>query len=97
MAPYIKGATMLAHNAGFDRSVLHETARFHGITDMPRNKWVCSLQASRKAWPHLQRHKLNLVCHHLDIPLDHHNAESDAMASWLVWKAAHSDKGRDTA
>lgn len=51
----------------------------HGIT-VPDKRFGCTVRAARKAWQELPSHKLNVVCEHLNIPLNHHDALSDAEA-----------------
>ncbi|MBI1214613.1 MAG: hypothetical protein GC185_02200 [Alphaproteobacteria bacterium] len=76
--PYLEQSrTLLAHNARFDRNVLYATADHYGI-NLPSFDWVCTVDVSRVTWPGLENHKLSTVCRHLDIPLDHHDAASDA-------------------
>ncbi|MDE1152167.1 MAG: 3'-5' exonuclease [Micavibrio sp.] len=80
IAPYLESASMLlAHNARFDRSVLHATAEHYGIL-LPQFDWLCTVNLSRATWPKLANHKLNTVSAHLDIALNHHDAASDAQA-----------------
>lgn len=84
LLPMLEGAEILvAHNAPFDRSVLQaccEAARL----EMPRQAFVCTVQMARKAWG-LKRTRLSHVCAHLDIPLQHHHALSDAEACARVY------------
>ncbi len=80
VAPYLDGADLLiAHNAGFDRSVLYGVAQHYDI-ELPRYNWQCTVNLARAAWPHLPNHKLPTVCAHLDIELQHHDPASDAEA-----------------
>lgn len=87
LAPYLQGAKLLAHNAAFDRRVLDATAGYYDI-DPPPAEWICTLAIARQKWPDLPRHKLNIVCEHLNIPLNHHDAESDALAAAKIYLAA---------
>jgi len=73
-----KSDFLVAHNAGFDRSVLNKCCEVSGIT-APGKRFGCTVKASRAAWD-LPSAKLNVVCKHLDIPLQHHDALSDAVA-----------------
>lgn len=69
-----------AHNMVFDSSVLFKTAQLYGM-NIPACKTLCSCNISRILYPNLLSHKLNIVCEHMKIQLDHHKAESDAIAS----------------
>ena len=84
---FFEDTTMLAHNAAFDRSVLAGTAAYYEMA-LPRTEWLCSVQIARRRWPHLERHKLNIVCEHLGIDLNHHDAGSDALAAAKIYLAA---------
>lgn len=69
---------LVAHNAPFDRGVLHaccEAAKF----PPPRHEFRCTVQMARAKWD-LPSARLPIVCQYLRIPLDHHNALSDAEA-----------------
>ncbi len=70
---------LIAHNAGFDRSVLYGVADRYGIA-LPRYNWQCTVNIARRTWPHLANHKLPTVCEHLGIQLKHHDPASDAEA-----------------
>lgn len=78
IAPYLEDVDcVLAHNASFDRNVLYSTAEFYGI-NLPNLDWLCTVRISRATWPDIENHKLSTVCAHLGIPLNHHDAASDA-------------------
>lgn len=69
---------LAAHNASFDRSVLRaccETAG-HEQTALP---FLCTVKLARATW-NLFPTKLSDVAQHLQIPLKHHDAASDAFA-----------------
>ncbi|NQW02265.1 MAG: 3'-5' exonuclease [Rhodospirillales bacterium] len=70
---------LVAHNAGFDRSVLNKCCQTSDIA-IPDKRFACTVKAARSAWRDLPSHKLNIVCDHLSIPLQHHDALSDAEA-----------------
>ena len=46
--------------------------------------YLCTCQMGRKAYPYLLNHKLNTLCEHLRLELDHHNAGSDSRACALL-------------
>ena len=84
---FFQDTTMLAHNAAFDRGVLEGTAAYYEMA-LPRLDWLCTVQISRQRWPQLSRHKLNIVCDHLGIDLNHHDAGSDALAAAQIYLRA---------
>lgn len=78
-----------AHNAGFDRSVLFSSLEATGITP-PEGKFLCTVKLARLVW-NIYPTKLNLVCDQLKIPLNHHEALSDARACAQIILAAKRD------
>ena len=75
-----------AHNAAFDRSVLQACCDASGIQPL-RKPFVCTVKVARAVWQ-LRPATLADVCRHLSIPLNHHNAESDALACARILIAA---------
>ena len=84
IAPFIENAEMIvAHNAGFDMSVLRRCLEYADIAShLPKS--ACTVQLSKKKLPHLYNHKLNTVAEYFDIQLNHHEALSDARAAALI-------------
>lgn len=74
---------LLAHNATFDRRVLHACCH---AADLPLSHapFLCTLKGARASLA-LPSKKLNLVCEYFDIALQHHNAASDAAACAQVY------------
>ncbi len=66
----------IAHNASFDKSVLHKTCGHYDIA-FPPAPFHCTVKLARRTWA-LQNNKLKTVCEHLGIELNHHEALSDA-------------------
>ncbi len=67
-----------AHNAGFDRGVLHGCCNAYGLP-APERPWICTVKLSRALWD-IRPTKLPNVCEHFGIELNHHDAMSDALA-----------------
>ena len=67
-----------AHNASFDRSVLHACCDMH-CHRPPLDKYVCTMKLARRLWD-IRPTKLSDVCRHFAIDLMHHDAASDALA-----------------
>lgn len=90
IAEKLAGAEFLAaHNAGFDRSVLTACCQSAGLKP-PAIPFQCTVKIARKVW-NLHPANLPAVCRHLDIPLHHHNALSDAEACARIMIAARED------
>ncbi|MCX6926910.1 MAG: 3'-5' exonuclease [Verrucomicrobia bacterium] len=77
-----------AHNAAFDRSVLKACCNTAGL-EPPRKPYVCTVKVARAVW-NLRPATLADVCRHLRIPLNHHDAESDAQACARIVLAART-------
>jgi DNA polymerase-3 subunit epsilon len=84
-----------AHNAPFDRSVLRACCTAFGIKP-PRLPFLCTVELARKTW-NLYPTKLPHVCAHLNIPLEHHNAASDAEACARIVLEARRAAARGAA
>ncbi len=67
-----------AHNAIFDKTVLHACCKSSGY-DPPRIPFECTMQLARRIW-NIYPTKLPDVCKRLGITLNHHDASSDAQA-----------------
>jgi DNA polymerase-3 subunit epsilon len=92
-SPMLEGIDFLAaHNASFDRSVLHRCCAAAGL-DPPEIPFRCTVQLARRTW-NIKPTKLNNVCDHLGITLKHHFAASDAEACALIVIAAHQISAR---
>ena len=91
---FMDGLSFLAaHNADFDRSVLHACCRAAQIPP-PKLRFRCTAKLARRV---LKIYPTNLpaVCGRLGIPLDHHDAPSDAEACARIMIAAHRRTHRE--
>ncbi|HHT9109667.1 MAG TPA: 3'-5' exonuclease [Candidatus Brocadiaceae bacterium] len=87
IAEKLAGAEFLAaHNAGFDRSVLAACCLSAGLSP-PVIPFQCTVRIARRAW-NLRPANLPAVCKYLGIPLQHHDALSDAEACARIMIAA---------
>ena len=68
---FIEGCTLVAHNGSFDFSCLRKTLEFYGMAE-PSYEPQCTYKIYKK--------KLNVLCEEERIPLNHHDALSDARA-----------------
>lgn len=83
----IDGAEFLAaHNASFDRGVLKACCERAGMPPPPV-RFECTMRLARRTWS-LYPTRLPDVCRHLQIPLRHHDALSDAEACAAIVVAA---------
>jgi DNA polymerase-3 subunit epsilon len=77
---------LAAHNASFDRSVLH-TCCERGRLSAPSHAFQCTVRLARAVW-NIYPTTLPDVCRYLRIPLRHHDAGSDAEACARIVIAA---------
>ena len=85
-------AFVAAHNASFDRSVLHACCARYRLRP-PRTRFVCTVELARAQWG-IRPTKLPDVCRRLGIPLRHHDAGSDAVACARIVLAAEAEGWR---
>jgi DNA polymerase-3 subunit epsilon len=83
---------LVCHNAVFDTAVLRKCLEFYHIP-LPHCQYICTVKVSQKLWPDLENHKLDTVSAALHIPLNHHEAGSDAHACGLILRHALEQSG----
>ncbi len=84
MLTFMEGADYLvAHNASFDRRVLHGCCKAAGL-GVPPIPFACTLKGARRRIP-IPSRTLSAVCSHLGISLQHHHAGSDALAAAHIY------------
>ncbi len=89
MLPLLEGAEFIAaHNASFDAGVLAQCCADAGMAP-PALPYRCTVQLARRTWK-LHPARLPDVCRHLKIPLNHHDALSDASACAQIVLAAQT-------
>ena len=79
IGPYLTGRKLAAHNARFDLGVFFALIRQYHI-GFWRGQAIDSVAVARRIWPELPNHQLHTVAAHLNIPLRHQDACSDAHA-----------------
>lgn len=94
IAPLLEGVDFLAaHNASFDQGVLSACLKRNDLP-VPDLPFVCSLKVAREVWGGFRRNRLSDVCARLKIPLNHHDALSDAEACAQILLAATAEGWR---
>ena len=84
LEPMLRGSILVAHNAPFDLRVLASCLHDSHIDWQPEAAYLCTCQMGKRAYPYLPNHKLNTLCDHLQLSLDHHKAGSDSRACALL-------------
>lgn len=80
---------LVAHNAGFDRSVMSKALEFYKLNEigiveiLSPSVWSCTHLLYRGKG--FETTKLNILCEHFKIPLQHHDALSDAYACTYLY------------
>jgi DNA polymerase-3 subunit epsilon len=96
VSEFIGSAPLVAHNAGFDMSVMRHTLEFYDF-DVPRVNYLCTVQIARTLWSY-PCNSLPFLAAVFDIPLEHHDAKSDANACAEILLRAMDELGTfDTA
>lgn len=91
---FMAGASYLAaHNAPFDRRVFHACCASYGLA-VPEIPFLCTLKGARRALK-LASHRLDNICRHLQIELQHHQALSDARAAAQLLLHLHENGLQD--
>ena len=85
--PYLDGRRIAAHNVRFDLGVLFALIK-HYQSGYWRGQAIDSVTVARRIWPALPNHQLHTVAAHLCIPLNHHEASSDALACAEILRRA---------
>ena len=88
----LEGKIFVAHNAKFDYNFIKSEFRRLNIPFTQKN--ICTVQLSRKIFPHIKSHSLGNLCRDLGLPVDNrHRAFGDAAATALLLeKLIEADK-----
>ena len=80
LRPLMESGVLVAHNAPFDMRVLASCLKDYALPSVPTARYACTCRMGRRCYPDLPNHRLNTLCDHLNIPLEHHQADSDCLA-----------------
>ncbi|MBN2569843.1 MAG: 3'-5' exonuclease [Deltaproteobacteria bacterium] len=84
---FLKDSIIIAHNAWFDMDFLRREAGRLSMT--LNNRYICTMEMSKKRYPGLLNYKLDTVYRHLfgEIPPDirRHRALDDARMAARIW------------
>jgi DNA polymerase III subunit epsilon len=78
--PLIENQFLIAHNAGFDMSVLRRTLEAYQLP-FPSLQYSCSYIFSKKVWQGLPAYDLKTLCNANGILFKHHRAGADSRAT----------------
>ena len=91
ISPYLEGSVIAAHNVRFDLGVFFALIKHYQI-GFSQGGAIDSVTVARRIWPFLANHQLHTVASHLCIPLDHHDAASDANACAEILRLAEREQ-----
>lgn len=80
LKPLLENKFLIAHNAGFDMSVLRWTLEAYELP-FPNLNYACSYIFSKKVWQGLPGYDLKTLCRINNIALEHHRAGPDSRAT----------------
>ena len=80
ISPVMESGLLIAHNAAFDLRVLSKCLSAYGIHWRNTVEYACTVRMGRRCCPQLQNHRLDTLCGYYQIPLNHHEADSDSRA-----------------
>lgn len=78
--PVMSSGLLVAHYAPFDMGVLAKCLSAYQIEWRSFTYYACTCAMGRACYPWLKNHKLDTLCSHLGLALDHHSAGSDSRA-----------------
>lgn len=91
IGPYLLDNVIAAHNARFDLGVFFALVKHYRLGFWQGGS-IDSVTVARRTWPFLANHQLQTVASHLEIPLDHHDAASDANACAEIIRRAEREQ-----
>lgn len=81
---FIGSDSVVAHNAGFDSSVIRTATELAGLAQ-PHMSFHCSVKLARRKFPESPNHKLNTLAEYLGLGnFNHHDAAADALMSAMI-------------
>ena len=85
--------TIIVHHGHFDRVAINQACDYHGLATI-NARWLNNVTVVRRAWKQFRRStKLNDLCRHFDISLNHHDALEDAKATAEIFSLAVEKTG----
>ncbi|WBL42408.1 exonuclease domain-containing protein [Algoriphagus halophytocola] len=93
--PYVENKFLIAHNAGFDFSVLRKSLELYDL-DFPELSYSCSYIFSKKVWPGLPGYGLRDLCTFNQIQFSHHRAGDDSLAAAKLSLKAFAEIGLES-
>ena len=83
LVEFAGNATMVAHNAGFDRTFVTRHPEGYPLLE---NQWIDTLDLSRIALPRLKSHRLIDLVRAFGAPVSTHRADDDVAATCVIYR-----------
>jgi len=93
--PLIENKFLIAHNAGFDFSVLRRTLEYYNLP-FPNLTYACSYIISKKVWQGMPAYDLKTLCQINNINFKHHRAGDDSKACAELTLKAFNETGTNS-
>ncbi|MEK7571810.1 MAG: 3'-5' exonuclease [Patescibacteria group bacterium] len=91
----LDNAVFVAHNVGFDYGFLRSEFKRYDISFIANH--FCTVRLSRILFPNWERHNLDAVINHFNIPCtNRHRAYDDAKVLYEFWKKAQQTIDEET-
>ena len=93
---WFEGSVLVAHSASAaDLFFLKLTLANYNLR-LGEVEYICTCRSAQKLLPSLPNHRLNTLCAYYNIPLDHHNALSDAKGCYRLFVELGKLRDMDT-
>lgn len=93
---FVDGKFVIAHNAGFDMSVLNHSLAHYGLK-FPSFNYACSYRLAKKIWPSLSGYNQKSLADRFGIQMEeYHRAESDSHTCAKIALQEFKDAGINT-
>ena len=93
LAPLLSGSLVVTHGP-FDRTAIGRACGRYGL-EAPTARWLDNQRIVRRTWPAFAKkgYALDNLARHFGIPLRHHDALEDAVATERILRQALRDSG----
>lgn len=92
----VEGRVLVAHNAGFDLSVLYHSLADDGVFEGDYS-FVCTLVLARRVWPGRYSYTLPVIADEVGFVFTHHDPVEDAAATAAIAAALTASHSYDLA
>lgn len=91
---FVGDSPIVAHNALFDRRMIEAKANLMNVS-FANCDWICTMKMAKKAWPHLENHKLSQFAMAFGDQPQTHRAIDDARLTHELYLRTYGELGGD--